>query len=91
MTQNDKRRRRDAARKAEALAAKHEQDCRDAARRGEVNGRAEGFQSGAKFACSLVLDAAGRLFKEGKDSDANAVREVHRAIAGDAKNTEHRA
>jgi len=81
MTQNDKRRRRDAARKAGVLAAKHEQNCQDAARHGQAKGHAEGFQSGAKFACSLVLDAAGRLFKEGKDSDANAVREVHRAIA----------
>jgi hypothetical protein len=91
MTKNDKRRRRDAARKAEVLAAKHEQDCRDAAHRGQVKGDAEGFRAGAKFICSLVLDAAGRLFKEGKDSDANAVREVHRAIAGDTKNTEQRA
>ena len=75
-----------AARKAQALAAKHEQDCLDAARRGEVNGRAEGFQSGAKFACSLVL-ACARLVaqlidaeKEGRNHEISRIAETPRPI-----------
>jgi len=48
----------------------------------DANGKAHarGVKEGAENLRAAVLDHAGRLHKERKDSDAAAVREVHRLL-----------
>ena len=48
----------------------------------DANGKAHarGVKEGGETMRAAVLDHAGRLYKERKDSDAAAVREVHRLL-----------
>ena len=80
MTSQDKRRARDAARKAEAIEAQHQEQLGQARSVARAAGAVEGRAYGAKVVSQAVLEHAGRLFKEGKDDEARAVRAVHRLL-----------
>jgi len=75
-----KRRARDAVRKAAAVEARHQEQLGEARSVARAAGAAEGRAYGAKVVSQAVLEHAGRLFKEGKDDAANAVRAVHRLL-----------
>lgn len=45
-----------------------------------LTGQGEGRVHGAKLVRDTVLKHCGRLFEEGKDDAARAVRDVHRAL-----------
>lgn len=80
MSALQKRRIRDAKRRAAELDAKHQHEitlAKDAARH---EGRMHGRNQGAKEVRDLVLEHAGRLYKEGRDDAAKAVRDVQRLL-----------
>ena len=79
-TAAQKRRIRDAARKAEAIEAQHQEQLGQARSVARATGAAEGRKHGSTLIKQAVLEHAGRLFKEGKDDEARAVRAVHRLL-----------
>lgn len=81
LTKQQKRRQYEAKRKARRQAEKVRIEVNSAAWKAKEEGRKEGFAQGVKAVKDSVLDHAGRLYKEGKDTDASAVREVHRQLA----------
>ena len=76
----EKRRARDAARKAAEIEARHQDQLGEARSVARAAGATEGRQHGATVIKQAVLEHAGRLFKEGKDDEARAVRAVHRLL-----------
>ena len=77
LTRQEKRRIRDAHRKLAQLEQKHRHEAFTAANRAREEGRIAGVQQGARIIREKVLDHAGRLYKEGRDDAAKAVRDVH--------------
>lgn len=77
LTPQQKRRIRDAHRKAAELDLKHQTEIKFARKEGQADAYHEGRQIGAKIIRDAVLDHSGRLFKELKDEAAIAVRDVH--------------
>ena len=80
ISQRQKRRIRDAERKRALLEQKHRAEINAVAFKAREEGRAEGRTYGARLMREHVLDHAGRLYKEGKDDAAGAVREVHKQL-----------
>ena len=79
-TAQDKRRARDAARNAALVEQQHQGQIGEARSVARATGAAEGRAYGAKVVSQAVLEHAGRLFKEGRDEEARAVRAVHRLL-----------
>jgi len=77
LTRQEKRRIRDARRKLAQLEQQHHHEAFTAANRAREEGRIAGVQQGARIIREKVLDHAGRLYKEGRDDAAKAVRDVH--------------
>jgi hypothetical protein len=79
-TEQQKRRAREAARRAAEVDAKHQHEIVAAKSQAFGEGHAAGAKHGAKVMRDTVLDHAGRLYKEGKDDAAKAVRDVQRLL-----------
>ncbi len=84
MTPSQKRKIRDAKNKAGKLDAQHRHEVSLAAETARMSGYADGhrkgYNDGMKFTRDAVLEHSGRLFKEGKDDSAKAVRDVQRLL-----------
>lgn len=80
MSALQKRRIREAKRRAAELETKHQQEIELAKRLARDQGHAEGRQQGARTIRDQVLEHAGRLYKEGRDDAAKAVRDVQRLL-----------
>ncbi len=76
-----KRRQYEAKRRERRQAEKVRMQVNEAAYKAKEAGRLEGIAQGSKSTKESVLNHAGQLYKEGKDADASAVREVHRKLA----------
>lgn len=75
-----KRRIREAKRRAAELDAKHQHEITLAKETARHEGRMQGRSQGAKEMRDQVLEHAGRLYKEGRDDAAKAVRDVQRLL-----------
>ncbi len=80
MNRNAKRRAYEAKRRQEERDRKHREEVADATMRAREEGRVAGVQQGAKSMRDMVLDHAGRLYKDGMDVQAEAVRAVYRLL-----------
>lgn len=80
MNERQKRRARYALRKAAELETKHQLEINLAKETARNEGRLHGRSQGAKEIRDLVLEHAGRLYKEGRDDAAKAVRDVQRLL-----------
>jgi hypothetical protein len=76
-TEKDKRRKRDALRRAAEQETKHQHELAIAKAESRNSGVKDGRQLGAKQIRDLVLERAGSLYKQGNDVAADAVREAH--------------
>jgi len=77
LSAQQKRRIREAKHRQAQLEQKHREDINAAVARARQEGHAAGAEQGAKILLEQMLDHAGRLFKQGQDDAAKAVRAVH--------------
>lgn len=91
-----RKRRQEGQRRAKLRAENHAAQIRLAEYGAERKGRDAGITIGARLCSGLILEAAGKLYKDGRDSEASAVREAYRGLpesykSGDAvTNTEEK-
>ena len=75
-----RKRRQESQRRARLREQNHAARIRLAEYAGEKKGRDEGVTVGARFCASLILAAAGKLYQDGRDQEANAVRDAYRGL-----------
>ncbi len=80
MNRNAKRRAYEAKRRQEERDRKHREELAEATNRAREEGRVAGMQQGANIMREAVLDHAGKLYKQDKDVQAEAVRAVYRLL-----------
>ena len=80
MNAKTKRRIRDAKRREQERERATLARASEAQAVARASGYADGKRDGAAAIRQHVLDQAGQLYKQGKDSDATAVREAYRKL-----------